>query len=102
VGTEADWAAGAIQGDTTDLLERAVALGFRGLVLDRRGYEDRAREDEIRRITGDPGFASPDGTLAFFDLREYGRTVRARLGPDGMRALRATALADRGNPRVFG
>ncbi len=102
VGTEADWAAGAIQGDTTDLLERAVALGFGGLVLDRRGYEDRAREDEIRRITGDPGFASPDGTLAFFDLREYGRTVRARLGPDGMRALRATALADRGNPRVFG
>jgi hypothetical protein len=102
VGTEADWAAGAIQGDTTRMLERAAALGFRGLVLDRRGYDDRAREDDIRRITGDPGFTSPDGTLVFFDLRDHGRAVRARLGPDGVRALRAEALADRGDPRVFG
>ena len=38
IGTESDWVAGAAQSKPETMLERAAAVGFTGLVLDRRGY----------------------------------------------------------------
>ena len=102
IGTDADWVAGATQGDTDEMLDRAVAMGFRGLVLDRRGYPNSLREIAVARATGDEGFASPDDTLVFYDLRDYARQARARLGAAGLRAKRAQALRDHGNPRSVG
>ena len=102
IGTDADWVAGATQGDTGEMLDRAVAMGFRGLVLDRRGYPNGLREFAIAQATGDDGFASPDDTLVFFDLRDYARQARARLGAEGLRAKRAEALRDHGQPRAIG
>ncbi|MBM3660615.1 MAG: hypothetical protein FJW95_14095 [Actinobacteria bacterium] len=100
IGTDADWAAGAAQSDTTELLERIVAVGFRGLVVDRRGYENSIRELAIDGAVGRARAVSPDGTLAFYDLREFADETRARLGPVRWRALRAEALADTGTPRL--
>lgn len=102
VGTEADWAAGAAQSTPDEMLDRIVALGFRGLVLDRRAYTDDLREIGITLEAGDPAFESPDGTLAFYDLRKYARVAKRRLGPAGLRAKRAEALRDEGNPRLRG
>ena len=87
----------------TELLYEVATATWNRYSHSNPAYRMLDRDDAIQEaVARGWAFASPDGTLAFFDLREYGRTVRARLGPDGMRALRATALADRGNPRVFG
>ncbi len=103
IGTEADWVAAtaALTGDDpAALLDRVTAVGFRGLVLDRRGdvadgSDVGPREAQIRGQLGAPTFVSPDGTLAFWDLRPWAAEARTRLGPAGWRALRDDALADR-------
>lgn len=102
IGTDADWVAGATQSDTPEMLDRAVAMGFTGLVLDRRGYPNPLRELAIDDLVGDPTVISADKTLLFYDLRDYAKDLRARLGAEGMRAKRAEALADSGRPRSIG
>ena len=102
IGTEADWAAGAAQSKVPELLDRAVALGFTGLVLDRRGEPNILREVAIIDVLGEPTAISPDKTLAFYDLRDYAKETAERLGADGLAAVRRRALADTGNPRAFG
>jgi phosphoglycerol transferase len=102
VGTDADWVAGTAQSPPATLLDRAVAMGFRGLVVDRRGYENGFKEYAIGQLAGPAAFLSPDGTLAFYDLRDYAKDARRRLGPDGLRRVRAEALRDRGIPKARG
>jgi len=102
IGTDADWAAGAAQSRTSVMLDRLVAMGFTGLVLDRRGYDTPLREIGILEAVGEPAAISPDRDLAFYDLRPYAEEARARLGRAGLAEVRREALADRGNPRVIG
>jgi len=103
IGTKADWAAGAAQSPPSEMLDRITAVGFTGLVFDRRGYTDGGlREAFLQEQVGEPAFVSPDGTLVFYDLRGWAREARARLGPDGIRAKRREALRDRGVPAALG
>lgn len=103
VGTEVDWAAGAAQSPPAEMLDRITALGFRGLVLDRRGYgPDGLREAFLTETAGPPAFESPRGDLAFYDLRRWATEARRRLGPEGIRAKRREALRDHGLPRALG
>ena len=72
-----------------------AAIGFTGIVLDRHGYSelDRARQEaDISALAGPPT-TSADGRYAFFDLRAYAETTKARLGPAGTAARAAQALA---------
>jgi len=103
LGTDADWAAGAAQSPPAEMLDRITAVGFTGLVFDRRGYTDGGlREALLEEKVGKPAFVSPDGTLAFYDLRDWAREARARLGPAGIQAKRRQALREHGVPSVLG
>jgi phosphoglycerol transferase len=103
VGSDADWAAAAAQQPPTEeLLDRISAVGFSGIVLDRRGDVDGARDASLTDALGPPVFESPDGTLAFWDTREWARDARRRLGATGFAAKRAEALRDRGEAKRAG
>jgi len=103
VGSNADWAAAAAQQPSTEeLLDRISAVGFSAIVLDRRGDVDGAREEALTDALGPPRFESPDGTLAFWDTREWARDARQRLGKAGFAAKRAEALRDRGEAKRAG
>jgi phosphoglycerol transferase len=96
VGTDVDWAAAATQQPSTpELLDRITAVGFRGVVLDRRGDEEAIRELALRDALGPPTFDNRDHTLAFWDLRHWARDARRRLGAAGFAAKRVEALRDR-------
>jgi phosphoglycerol transferase len=97
VGSDADWAAAAAQQPSTgELLDRVSAVGFRGLLLDRRGEAYIKREPFLTAALGPPTIESRDGQLAFWDIREWARDARRRLGSAGFEAKRAEALAARG------
>jgi hypothetical protein len=88
------------------MLRRIAAVGFTGLVIDRSTSHNRATPREYlisQALGGQRPYESRDGALAFFDLRPYARELRARLGPDGIAALRRRALHDRsGAPKQLG
>ncbi len=96
-GREADWQPSTARLPAPQMLDRLVAVGFDGLVYD-LGSTYRLAEplaSEISAALGRQPFLSRDGELAFWDLRAHAREVRQRLGPGGVRRLRAEALADR-------
>jgi phosphoglycerol transferase len=96
VGTDVDWIAAATQQPSTpEMLDRISAVGFRGIVLDRRGDAEAIRELALRDALGTPDFDNADHTLAFWDLRDWARDARRRLGAAGLAAKRAEALRDR-------
>jgi hypothetical protein len=96
IGTDVDWIAAATQQPSTpEMLDRITAVGFRALVLDRRGDAEAARELALRDALGTPAFENADHTLAFWDLREWARDARRRLGKAGLAKKRAEALRDR-------
>jgi hypothetical protein len=79
-------------------LTSIAAIGFTGIVIDRRGYvpDERAvRERELATILG-PAVAESGGSehrYVFFDVRTFAADVVKRLGPDGVKARAAKALA---------
>ena len=79
-------------------LTSVAAIGFTGIVIDRRGYvpEERAvRERELATLLG-PAIAESGGSehrYVFFDVRTFAADVAQRLGPDGVKARAAQALA---------
>ena len=103
IGTDADWVAATAaltESDPGPMLDRIAAVGFGGLVLDRRGdVADGGgvgpREQALTDVLGEPDTTSPDGALVFWDLRPWATEARTRLGASGWRHLRAVALADR-------
>jgi phosphoglycerol transferase len=100
LGREADWQASTAVLPARDMLDRIAAVGFDGLVYD-DGSTYHAGEpfpEDISAALGREPFISRDGELDFWDLRPYRRALRARIGADGMRRLRAEALADRSVP----
>jgi hypothetical protein len=86
------------------MLKRAAAVGFTGLVLDRRGYrgDELPREDAIAEILGPPEFDSADGTLAFWDLRAYVKALHQEHDAEWFRKKKAEAFRDRGSPKLRG
>ena len=79
-------------------LTSVAAIGFTGIVIDRRGYvpDERAvRERELATLLG-PAVAESGGSehrYVFFDVRTFAADVAKRLGPDGVTARAAQALA---------
>jgi hypothetical protein len=103
VGTDVDWAAAAAQQPRTEeMLDRITAVGFRGVLLDRRGEANLEHEPSLRKALGPPMFESRDGQLAFWDTREWARDARRRLGAEGFAAKRREALAARGKAHHAG
>jgi hypothetical protein len=79
------------------MLDRLAAVGFDGLVYD-LGSTYHFHEpfpDEVSAALGEQPLVSRDRELAFWDIRDYARQARERLGPRGVRELRRVALADR-------
>lgn len=87
------WSYGAIKNRETDRAQQRVAAlpppemaqelafaGFSGIYVDRFGYEDNAAsmELELSRILQTPPLNSPDGRLLFFNLSDYGRSLREK------------------------
>ena len=74
-----------------------VAVGFQGLVLDRRGYADEgaAVESEVGATLGQPVLASADGRYGFFDLTAFASDARRTIG-DAELAARAREVLARG------
>jgi phosphoglycerol transferase len=70
------------------------AVGFRGLYLDRAGFEDRAAqaEAELRRLLGTEPVVSADGRMSFFPLAAYAEGLRRQYTDAGWEALRRRAL----------
>lgn len=104
IGTESDWVAGAAQSAPETMLERAAAVGFRGLVLDRRGYraDEFLREFGIKEVLGQPTFVSTDGMLTFWDMRDYIKMLHQEHDAEWFEATRAEAFRDRGSPKTRG
>lgn len=69
-GREADWQEQLVDVTTPELVEGLVAVGFRGIVIDRNGYDEAAAslEAELTTTTGRAPLVSPDGRWFFFDL----------------------------------
>jgi len=78
------------------MLARLIRLGFRGLLLDRRGLPPArcaAFEEELRRaLGGGERVCHPDGRLVFYDLRSYAAAV---IGSSGREAFDRAAAAER-------
>ena len=97
LGREADWQVSTAELPAAEMLDRLSAVGFDGLVYD-LGSTYHFKEpfpDGISAALGRQPIVSRNRELAFWDLRAYARGVRERLGPSGVRHLRAVALADR-------
>lgn len=87
------WSYGTIKNRDTDRAQQIVASlppeqlvqslafeGFNGLYLDRFGYEDNgaAMEAEFSKILQAKPLNSPNGRLLFFNLSDYGRSLRQK------------------------
>jgi phosphoglycerol transferase len=72
-----DWQPGVVDERVEQVLPRLIAVGFDGLVVDRRGYPDEgeAVEAAIRQAVGEQPRVAPDARFAFFDLRAYGEEL---------------------------
>jgi phosphoglycerol transferase len=106
------WSYGAMHGRAGDAWLRSLAeqpleeqvklvsaVGFRGLYLDRAGFEDwgARAEAELRRLLKTEPVVSGDGRMAFFPLVAYADGLRRRNTDAGWEALRQSAL----NPITF-
>ena len=87
------WSLGTIKNRDTDRAQQIVASlapeqlvqalafgGFNGLYVDRFGYEDNgvAMEAELSKILQAKPLSSPDGRFLFFNLSDYGRSLRQK------------------------
>ncbi len=90
------WSHGGIRGRSADwqepwaaqpapvLLRAVAAAGFSALWIDGGGYPDGgdALHREVAALTGAASQRSPDGRLAWYDLRPFAERTRAELGPE--------------------
>ena len=72
------------------MLDRVAAIGFDGLLYDTGSTYNggAASVDDISAVLGQTPRLAGDLQLAFWDLREYRRELRDRIGADGVRDLR--------------
>jgi phosphoglycerol transferase len=95
-GRGADWQLRLLEHPTDDLLDRIAAVGYSGLVLDRRamGGDPADVEGQLRDALQASPEVSRDRELLFWDLRPRARELRGRLGDEGVAELRRETLAD--------
>ena len=67
---------------TREWLTDLTAIGFRGLVIDRAGYEDSGAklEGEVSSVLGQPALSSRNGQYGFFDLTTFADQAREEIG----------------------
>jgi hypothetical protein len=100
LGREADWQASTSTLPASEMLDRVAAVGFDGVVYD-LGSTFRGGDpspEDISAVLGQQPRVSPNGELAFWDLRPYAKDLRDRLGAKKVAELRRRALADRSQP----
>ena len=94
LGRHPDYPFALEQQPTRDWLTSVAAIGFRGLVIDRRGYDsggEPAREAELTGLLGAP-VPSTDGRYVFFDVTAFASSVREQLGDAALAQRRADTL----------
>jgi hypothetical protein len=103
------WSSGAMAGRPTDwlvisshyalqqLIPGAVAAGFYGLYIDRRGYADDGVSiaHQVQAITGAVPIAEPNGKAYFFNLLSYAAELRARTAPATLAAMASNTIYPR-------
>lgn len=101
---ESEWQQQLIETPVTQFLDDIVATGFRALIIDRFGYEDRgvALEREITELAS-PTKPLIDSTRrwATYDLTQFAAERTSALGPDAM-TDRARALFGDDYDRMLG
>src|SRR5205807_32726 len=99
-GRGGDWQGALVRLQAPEALNALTAVGFTGLMMDRAGYEDHGAriEAEYTSTLGQRPQVSPDGRLAFYDLRAWARDLHTRLTAAQIDALRRTTLAARAPP----
>jgi phosphoglycerol transferase len=83
-GREGDeWQKGVAARPVDDMVRTLVCAGFRGLYIDRHGYDDRAAalENNLTRLLGAPPLVSRNQRLVFFDLTSFADQLRRQLTP---------------------
>ncbi|MHB8689907.1 MAG: hypothetical protein ACYDHH_01550 [Solirubrobacteraceae bacterium] len=93
-GRPQDWDSQTTSLPPVTLLDGLVAAGFRGLWIDRWGYQDMGAEieREIAALLGPPPLVSRDGRFEFYDLSAYAAQLRARYTPAQLAGLRRAIL----------
>jgi phosphoglycerol transferase len=78
-GRAGDWQAALVALPPALVARALVAAGFSGIYVDRGGYADGAAYvvNALSEATGAQPISSPDGRLAFVDLRAFGRNLQA-------------------------
>jgi phosphoglycerol transferase len=93
-GRLGDWNAAVMQLPPALLAQAVVTAGFSGIYLDRQGYADNGRHalEGLTEETSETPIDSPNGRLAFLDLRAYAQRLRGQHTPSEMAALRDRVL----------
>ena len=94
-GRAADWPAQLAGQPLPFVVASVVAAGFDGLWLDPAGFEPaKARRvlSALRSLLAQAPLMSPDGDLAFFDLRPYSRRLERTDSVGELRLLRERTL----------
>ncbi len=92
-GREWDLRLRSIADDATQMLERLIVVGFRALLVDKRGIElswFATLDGIIRNAIGEGNtITSPDQTLVLYDLREHAKYIERTNGPARFAAMAA-------------
>jgi hypothetical protein len=93
-GRSTDWLASWATQPTDELIEGAVAAGFKGVYIQRSGYSDQgaAVAAAIQALTGAPPLSDPDGSAVFFNLEGYATHLRAKLSATQLAELRRATI----------
>jgi phosphoglycerol transferase len=100
------WSGGAIAGRPTDwlatsskyalqqLIPGAVAAGFDGVYINRRGYTDGGLSitHRVQAITDTVPIAEPNGKAYFFNLLNYAKGLRARTAPTTLATMASSTI----------
>lgn len=90
-----EWQQSLAQAPTPELLDIICLAGFRGLYINRRGFNDGGGQllDEVDRLLGHPQpHVNGDGTLVFYDLTAHAERLRQQLGEYGWDEAAKAAL----------
>ncbi|WJH27538.1 hypothetical protein N6H13_20060 [Paenibacillus sp. CC-CFT742] len=87
------WSFGAMKGSKADLIIRNIAnkpvkemldsiayADYKGIVINRLGYNDDSFEKEIQLLINSTPVVSKDGSLAYYDMSSYSRELREKVG----------------------
>jgi phosphoglycerol transferase len=93
-GRLTDWPAQLDKLPITDVVRAVAAAGFTGLYVDENGYDDRGAQLQglLAPLLGPPSVVSKDGTLVFWDLRNFVGRLHRQNSPARLAAARAATL----------